>query len=113
MTGSAEPARYLQKNSRDDPHADRRASGTTTETAMPMNWITTATSLPSEGATVEFMLDERKCPMRGRYALGRFESRWTCYEPASVRQWRMVSKLPASIVARIAPAPGVIRMHAA
>ena len=52
------------------------------------DWITTACALPADGDTVEFVLDERECPMRGIYALGRFESRWTRYAPTDVRQWR-------------------------
>lgn len=55
---------------------------------MHTNWITTAAALPGDGASVEFMLDERECAIRGTYALGRFESRWTHYAPTSVRQWR-------------------------
>jgi len=55
---------------------------------MPANWISTACALPSEGEQVEFMLDERECPLRGVFILGRFESRWTYYAPANVRLWR-------------------------
>jgi len=55
---------------------------------MYANWTTTACALPSDGTPVEFLLDERECPMRGIYALGRFESKWTYYAPTSVRQWR-------------------------
>jgi hypothetical protein len=78
---------------------------------MATSWITTAAALPQDGATVEFMLDERECPMRGVYALGRFESRWTNYAPTSVRQWRSTSS-PLARLSRI----GSIRapaMHAA
>ena len=56
-------------------------------------WTTTAARLPSDGSAVEFVLDERECPLRGIYALGRFESRWTCYPPTSVRQWRTTSNV--------------------
>jgi hypothetical protein len=60
---------------------------------MTAAWTTTAAGLPSDGSTVEFVLDERECPLRGIYALGRFESRWTCYPPTSVRQWRTTSSI--------------------
>jgi hypothetical protein len=55
---------------------------------MHANWTTTACALPSDGTPVEFILDERECPLRGIYMRGRFESRWTYYAPTSVRQWR-------------------------
>lgn len=58
---------------------------------MHSNWTSTAAALPSPGASVEFLLDERECPMRGTYVLGRFESRWTHYAPTSVRQWRSMA----------------------
>ncbi|MEO6687815.1 MAG: hypothetical protein ABIS07_18445 [Dokdonella sp.] len=56
-------------------------------------WTTTAKALPSDGMTVEFLLDERECPLRGIYAVGRFKSRWTHYSPTSVRQWRIMSEV--------------------
>jgi hypothetical protein len=62
---------------------------------MHPNWITTAARLPSDGSAVEFVLDERECPLRGTYALGRFESRWTCYPPTCVRQWRTTQGIAA------------------
>jgi hypothetical protein len=60
---------------------------------MHLNWTTTAAGLPSDGSAVEFVLDERECPLRGTYALGRFESRWTCYPPTCVRQWRTAQSM--------------------
>ena len=69
---------------------------------MHPNWITTAAGLPSDGSAVEFVLDERECPLRGIYALGRFESRWTCYPPTCVRQWRTTP----SIAERARSLPG-------
>ena len=58
---------------------------------MQANWTTTAAALPTEGAIVEFLLDDRECPMQGVYALGRFESRWNFYAPTRVCQWRDVA----------------------
>jgi len=69
---------------------------------MHDDWITTACALPTDGDTVEFMLDERECPMRGIYALGRFASRWTEYAPTDVRQWRSTG--PIGFGARRNPA---------
>jgi hypothetical protein len=61
------------------------------ETPMHANWTPTAAALPSEGTIVEFLLDERECPMQGVYALGRFESRWNFYAPTRVCRWRVVA----------------------
>jgi hypothetical protein len=55
---------------------------------MQADWTKTATALPPEGTLVEFLLDARNCPMRGIYAIGRFESRWNDYPPPSVNRWR-------------------------
>lgn len=58
---------------------------------MHAEWTKTSTALPAEGTLVEFLLDERNCPMRGTYATGRFESRWNGYPPPSVNQWRVIA----------------------
>lgn len=58
---------------------------------MHADWTNTSTALPPEGTPVEFLLDERNCPMRGVYATGRFESRWNHYAPPSVHRWRALS----------------------
>lgn len=58
---------------------------------MHADWTKTSTALPTEGTLVEFLLDERNCPMRGIYAVGRFESRWNNYAPPSVHRWRALS----------------------
>lgn len=58
---------------------------------MHADWTKTSTALPAEGTLVEFLLDERNCPMRGTYATGRFESRWNGYPPPSVNQWRVIA----------------------
>lgn len=61
---------------------------------MQADWTKTATALPPEGTLVEFLLDARKCPMRGIYAIGRFESRWNDYPPPSVSRWRSLGAEP-------------------
>ena len=58
---------------------------------MQADWTKTSLALPPEGTPVEFLLDERECPMRGVYAIGRFESRWNNYAPTSVHRWREVA----------------------
>ena len=58
---------------------------------MHADWTNTSTALPPEGTLVEFLLDERNCPMRGIYSIGRFESRWNHYAPPSVHRWRALS----------------------
>lgn len=76
---------------------------------MHADWTKTSVALPSEGIPVEFLLDERNCPMRGVYAVGRFESRWNHYAPPSVHQWRAIA--PAAEAAR--PAASVHVLHRA
>ena len=60
---------------------------------MHENWTSTSSALPNEGALVEFLLDERECPMQGVYTLGRFESRWYFYSPTRVSRWRETSPI--------------------
>lgn len=74
---------------------------------MHAEWTKTAVALPADGTLVEFMLDERVCPMRGVYVVGRFESRWNRYPPPSVSRWRAVAA--AGEPAR--PAAGAATLH--
>jgi hypothetical protein len=57
---------------------------------MESNWTSTTRAFPSEGRTVEFLLDRRECPLLGLYVSGHFRSRWAGYAPESVRLWREV-----------------------
>lgn len=77
---------------------------------MQAEWTKTAVALPPDGTEVEFLLDERICPMRGVYAVGRFESRWNRYPPPSVSRWRAVAAAAEPERAPIAP---LLHLHAA
>ena len=43
------------------------------------NWISTASAMPADGQSVEFMLGARDCPIFGVYSQDAFRSRWTRY----------------------------------
>jgi hypothetical protein len=57
---------------------------------MSAQWVTSATGLPHQGESVEFMLDGRDVAMDGTYDRQTFRSRWTGYEVQRVRTWRLV-----------------------
>lgn len=57
---------------------------------MSTQWVASATSLPHEDETVEFILDGRQIAMDGTYARQTFRSRWSGYEIQRVRTWRPV-----------------------
>ena len=67
---------------------------------MSAQWVTSATGLPHQGESVEFMLDGRSVAMDGTYDRQTFRSRWTGYEVQRVRTWRLADANPAE-----APAP--------
>jgi hypothetical protein len=56
---------------------------------MSTQWVTSATGLPHQGESVEFMLDGRSVPMDGTYDRQTFRSRWTGYDIQRVRTWRL------------------------
>jgi len=56
---------------------------------MSAQWVTSATGLPHQGESVEFMLDGRSVPMDGTYDRQTFKSRWTGYDVQRVRTWRL------------------------
>ena len=56
---------------------------------MSAQWVTSATGLPRQGESVEFMLDGRSVPMDGTYDRQTFRSRWTGYDIQRVRTWRL------------------------
>lgn len=56
---------------------------------MSAQWVTSATGLPHQGESVEFMLDGRSVAMDGTYDRQTFRSRWTEYEVQRVRTWRL------------------------
>jgi len=54
------------------------------------SWVPSSAALPREGQPVEFVLDDRAVAIDGTYARQIFRSRWTEYEIARVRTWRVV-----------------------
>jgi len=66
---------------------------------MSAQWVTSATSLPHQGESVEFMLDGRSVAMDGTYDRQTFRSRWTGYEVQRVRTWRLADANSAEAVA--------------
>lgn len=56
---------------------------------MSAQWVTSATGLPHQGESVEFMLDGRNVAMDGTYDRQTFRSRWSGYEVQRVRTWRL------------------------
>jgi len=62
---------------------------------MSAQWVTSATGLPRQGESVEFMLDGRSVPMDGTYDRQTFRSRWTGYDIQRVRTWRPADANPA------------------
>jgi hypothetical protein len=56
---------------------------------MSAQWVTSATGLPHQGESVEFMLDNRSVAMDGTYDRQTFRSRWTGYDIQRVRTWRL------------------------
>ena len=68
---------------------------------MPTDWTSTAAALPSEGTLVEFLLDQRECPLRGVYSLGRFNSRWTLYSPTRVCRWREAGSVACEVMSPV------------
>jgi hypothetical protein len=59
------------------------------EQNMSAQWVTSATGLPHQGESVEFMLDGRSVAMDGTYDRQTFRSRWSGYDVQRVRTWRL------------------------
>jgi hypothetical protein len=55
---------------------------------MSAQWVSSATGLPHDGESVEFVLDGRDVAMDGTYDRQTFRSRWSGYEVQRVRTWR-------------------------
>lgn len=64
---------------------------------MSAQWVTSATGLPHQGESVEFMLDGRSVAMDGTYDRQTFRSRWTDYEVQRVRTWRLADGNSAEV----------------
>jgi hypothetical protein len=54
---------------------------------MQMQWVSCSASLPRDGDSIHFQLDDRKVPMDGTYTRGVFHSRWSEYDVSRVHFW--------------------------
>lgn len=54
---------------------------------MAMSWCPCAVSLPFNGDSVGFRLDDRATSMIGTYVNGFFHSRWSEYDVGRVLSW--------------------------
>lgn len=52
------------------------------------SWIATSQALPREGDAVLFVIEHRDIVLCGIYAACTFKSRWSCYSPGDVCEWR-------------------------
>ena len=55
---------------------------------MHDQWVGSASGLPQEGQSVEFVLDGREVAMCGTYVERTFRSHWSDYPIERVRSWR-------------------------
>jgi|GEM_PF-3192628 hypothetical protein len=51
-------------------------------------WIATSQSLPQDGDAVLFVVEHRGIVLCGIYTSCTFKSRWSCYSPGDVSEWR-------------------------
>jgi len=51
-------------------------------------WIATSEALPHEGDAVLFVVEHREIVLGGIYTACTFKSRWSCYSPGDVCEWR-------------------------
>lgn len=56
---------------------------------MTADWTPTSQALPPDDCVVEFVLDHRDMAMTGTYRQRTFVSRWSTYDTAAVREWRV------------------------
>lgn len=55
---------------------------------MPLIFYCCRSRLPQEQKWVKFFVDEREAPVVGRFAGGRFHSRWAVYDVSRVQSWQ-------------------------
>ena len=44
--------------------------------------------LPQENELVSFLVDDREAPVIGRFAKGKFHSRWAAYDIYRIQSWQ-------------------------
>jgi|GEM_PF-1611872 len=57
-------------------------------------WIATSNRLPQEGDLLQFAIDQRDIVLYGIYSSCMFKSRWSCYSPVDVTEWRLLDIRP-------------------
>ncbi|MEO7062396.1 MAG: hypothetical protein ABI082_01305 [Dokdonella sp.] len=73
---------------------------------MSRQWVRSSASLPHAGASIQFMIDDRKVPMEGTYAGGVFRSRWCTYDVGCVNSWCASDDSPQVTATAASPAQG-------
>lgn len=53
-------------------------------------WISTSRTLPKDGDAVLFVVEQRCLALRGVYSGCTFKSRWSCYSPGDISEWRKI-----------------------
>jgi hypothetical protein len=68
----------------------RDALATQTQENTMASWIATSHKLPQEGDALLFVIEHRNIVLCGIYSACMFMSRWSCYSPADVSEWRLL-----------------------
>lgn len=71
-------------------------------------WIATSKRLPHEGDLLQFAIEQRDIVLYGIYSSCMFKSRWSCYSPADVTEWRLLDISPAGDAQRSDTQPGEV-----
>jgi hypothetical protein len=53
-------------------------------------WIATSSRLPKEGDALLFVIEHRNIVLCGIYSACMFKSRWSCYSPADISEWKLL-----------------------
>lgn len=61
-------------------------------------WIATSNQIPQEGDALLFVVEQRDIVLCGTYSSCMFKSRWSCYSPAEVTEWRLLDVCTAEHV---------------
>ena len=69
-------------------------------------WIATSDKLPKDGDAVLFVVEHRDIVLCGIYSSCMFKSRWSCYSPADVAEWRLLDICSTGHVRRSDARPG-------
>lgn len=76
------------------------------------SWIATSEELPQEGDAVLFVVEHRCIVLCGIYADCTFKSRWSCYHPGDISEWRRLDIDASKHLHEQTPLPGEERTRA-